>query len=241
MTTTTDLAADPSTRRRPPPGAVSPRWATAGIAAGVAAFVVFGGVSSGVLAPTDSLDDNAELVTHLTGAWGWVWAYQVGTFAIAVLVALFGLGLRRRLAAQSPATSLAPDMAAAGMLLVSALTLVGGGISTEMFAALRHLDDVDPDTVAAQLTLFNTLGWVWAGGVLTAAALAVAGLRHGAVSRRLGTFAAVITALIVLTQLVPLQYLAVAPVAVLLVGVGWTLRREADDEAPASMTTFQLR
>ena len=75
---------------------------------------------------------------------------------------------------------------------MAVMTLVGTGISTEMFHALRHTDEVDPDTVAAQLAIYNTMAWVWAGGLLTTGAIAVAG-RHGSVSRRLGRFAAVMS------------------------------------------------
>ena len=206
------------------------RWASAGWLAGLLAVPVFGVVTGGLFVPTDDLVDNQRVLDELRGAAGWVWAFQSGSVAIALLVAVFGLGLRRRLAGQTPAGSLLPDLAAAGMLLVSALTLVGGGISTEMFHALRNSDEVDPDTVAAQLAIFNTLGWVWAGGILTTGATAVAGLRHGAIGRKVSIFAAVMTALIAITQLLPFQYLAVLPVTLFLVVTGIAVQREAGRE-----------
>lgn len=205
----------------------SSRWAAAGWLAGLLAIPVFGVVTSGVFVPTDALVDNQRVLDELSGAAGWVWAFQTGSVAIALLVAVFGLGLRRRLAGQTPAGSLLPDLAAAGMLLVSALTLVGGGISTEMFHGLRHTDEIDPDTVAAQLAIFNTMAWVWAGGILTTAATAVAGLRHGAVGRKVAIFAAVMTALVAITQVLPFQYLAVLPVTLFLVVTGIAVQRDA--------------
>jgi hypothetical protein len=211
------------------------RWAIAGWLAGLLAVPVYAVVTGGVLVSTDALVDNQHVLDELSGAAGWVWAFQSGSVAIALLVAVFGLGLRGRLAGQTPAGSLLPDLAAAGMLLVSALTLVGGGISTEMFHALRHTDEVDPDTVAAQLAIFNTMGWVWAGGILTTGATAVAGLRHGAVGRRVSIFAAAMTALIAVTQLLPFQYLAVLPVTLFLIVTGIAVRRDAEPEqAPTS-------
>lgn len=204
------------------------RWAAAGWSAGVLAIPVYVVVTGGLAVPTDALGDNEQLAAELEGSAGWVWAFQTGSVAIALLVAVFGLGLRRRLAGQTPAGSMLPDVAAAGMLLVSALTLVGGGISTEMFHGLRHLDEIDPDTVAAHLAIFNTMAWVWAGGLLTTAATAVAGLRHGAVGRRLSVFAAAMSVLIAITQLVPLQYLAVLPVTLFLVVGGIALQRDGD-------------
>lgn len=243
MTTTTTITTPvttpgttPGTRTAagasaPPNATGSPGWAVAGWLAGILAVPVYVVVTGGLAVSTDDYIDNQRVLDALDGAAGWVWAFQTGSVAIALLVAVFGLGLRRRLAVQTPVGSLLPDLAAAGMLLVSALTLVGGGISTEMFHSLRHADEVDPDTVAAHLAIFNTMAWVWAGGILTTGATAVAGLRHGAIGRKLSIFAAAMTTLIGLTQLVPLQYLAVLPVTLFLVVGGVTLQRDAASEA----------
>jgi hypothetical protein len=103
-----------------------------------------------------------------------------------------------------------------------------------MFHALRNAEDVDPDTVAAQLAIFNTMGWVWAGGVLTTTATALAGLRHGAVGRKVSIFAAAMTVLIAITQLLPFQYLAVLPVTLFLIVTGIAVQRDTEsDQAPA--------
>jgi hypothetical protein len=128
------------------------------------------------------------------------------------------------LAGQEPAGSLVPDLSAVGLILMAVMTLVGTGISTEMFHALRHTDEVDPDTIAGHLALYNTMAWVWAGGLLTTGAI-VAAARHGSVSRRLGRFAAVMTALVALTQILPFQYLAVLPMAIFLIVVGTSMLR----------------
>ncbi len=140
--------------------------------------------------------DNADVLAELEGKAGWVWAFQTLGVALAILLVIFAVGLRRRLAGQEPAGSLVPDLAGLGLMLMAVMTLVGTGISTEMFHALRHTDEVDPDTIAAHLAIYNTMAWVWAGGMLTTGAMAVAGLRHGSVSRRLGRFAAVMTVLV---------------------------------------------
>lgn len=218
-----------------PTGSTAPararhRWAATGWIAGLLAVPVFVVVTGGVMVPTDDMIDNDLVLDQVRDAAGWVWAFQTGSVAIALLVAVFGLGLRRRLAGQTPAGSILPDVAAAGMLLVSALTLVGGGISTEMFHSLRHADEIDADTVAAQLAIFNTMAWVWAGGLLTTVATAAAGLRHGAIGKKLSVFAVVMSALIAVTQLVPLQYLAVLPVTLFLIVSGIVLQREAKTE-----------
>ena len=91
--------------------------------------------------------------------------------------------------------------------------------------ALRNSDEVDPDTISTHLAIYNTMAWVWAGGLLTTGSVAVAGLRHGSVSRRLGRFAAVMTGLVVLTQVLPFQYLAVLPMAIFLIVAGISMVR----------------
>lgn len=211
-------------------------WAAAGWIGGVLTFAFFLGPASALTVPTDAMRDNALVADHLAGKQGWIWAFQTGSVLLAALVVVFGLGLRRRLAVQSPSGSLLPDVAGAGMLLVATMLLVGGGIGTEMFHSVRHVDEVDPDTLGAHLALYNTLAWVWAAGALTSGAVAVAGLRHGSVGKGLARFSAVMTALVVLTQVLPFQYLAVLPVALFLLVAGIAQHRELGRPARAAST-----
>jgi hypothetical protein len=205
-------------------------WATAGLLSGIGSFLFFLGPGSMLSPSRDSYIDNEKVLAELDGKANWVWAFQTSGVALALLLVVFAVGLRRRLAGQEPAGSLVPDLAALGLVLMSVMTLVGTGISTEMFHALRHTDEVDPDTISAHLAIYNTMPWVWAGGLLTTGALAVAGLRHGSVSRGFGRFAAVMTGLVALTQILPFQYLAVLPMAIFLIVCGISMRRsEAAD------------
>lgn len=183
-------------------------WAWAGAAAGVAGIGMI--ISSGgVGVSEDAMADNALVLQEIIDKDAFVWAFQVLCSAAALGVAVFAAGLRRKLAAQAPADSLLPTLAASGLAAVAIMLLVGGGISTELFwSLLQDYGKADPDTVAANLGIFNTMAWVWAGIGLTSGAVAVAGIRHGSLPRWLGWFSAVVTGLIVLTQLVPLQYLA---------------------------------
>ena len=200
-------------------------WAYAGLLGGIGSFLFFLGPGMMLSTSTDALADNADVLAEVEGKAGWVWAFQTSGVGLAVLLAIFAVGLRRRLAGQEPAGSLVPDLAGLGLILMSIMTLVGTGISTEMFHALRHTDEVDPDTIATHLAIYNTMAWVWAGGMLTTGAIAVAGLRHGSVSRRLGRFAAVMTGLVVLTQVLPFQYLAVLPMSIFLIVCGVSMVR----------------
>ena len=204
----------------------SPRkgWARAGLLSGIGAFIFFIGPASVLSPSTDSYADNVDVLAELEGKAPWVWAFQTSGVALAILLVIFAVGLRRRLAGQEPAGSLVPDLAALGLILMSVMTLVGTGISTEMFHALRNADEVDPDTMSGHLAIYNTMAWVWAGGLLTTGAI-VAAARHGSVSRRLGRFAAVMTGLVAVTQILPFQYLAVLPMAIFLIVVGTSMLR----------------
>jgi hypothetical protein len=200
--------------------ATNRRWAVCGILAGVLGLAQFA-LSGGLNVDTDAMADNQLVAELLTDAAAWVWLYQVVGGATAALVAVFAAGLFRKLSQQGPADSLIPMLAVGGLLLVSAMSLVGSGICTEMFWGLtQDTDALDADTLAAQLAIFNTMGWVWAGAGLAAGAVAVAGLRHGAVGRGLAIGSAVAAGLIGLVNVVPLQYLALVPGALWLIGAG---------------------
>ncbi len=228
--TTTPSTAPPRDRRSDAPPRRS-GWAWAGVGAGLC------GVATFLLAPSigDVPDaiyaDNALLAAELDGGAPIVWAAQVLTTTAAVLLVIFGAGLRRRLAEHEPVGSLLPTVAFSGLLLTAALNLVGGGISTELFWSLtRDVGETDPDAVISALTIFNTLPWVWAGAGLASGAVALASLRHGSAPRWIGWTSAVLTALVVLTQVVPLQYLALAPASLwlIIVGVGLARRERLD-------------
>ncbi|HEY3485720.1 MAG TPA: hypothetical protein VGK49_10065 [Ilumatobacteraceae bacterium] len=201
-------------------------WAWSGIVAGVAALASV--VVSGVLTVERGLlVDNARVAEALDGKAPAVWIFQVLTTAIAIAALVFAAGLRRRLSDQEPAGSLVPALAAGGLVTVAVMSLVGGGISTEMFHTLRNVDESDPDTLAAQLAIFNTMSWVWAGIGLTAAAVGFGALRNGSAARWIGRLSIGTAVLIGLTQIVPFQYLAMLPGALWLIVAGAGFVREA--------------
>ena len=206
----------------------SSKWAWSGVGAGVCGLVVF--LVSPMIAdhPDSAMADNDVLVTYLTDAAPIVWATQVLTVLAAVLLVVFAAGLSRRLAEQEPMGSLVPQVASAGVLLTAGLSLVGGGICTELFWHLiQDEGKVDPDTIAATLAIFNTMPWVWAAIGISAGATAVAALRHGSLPRWIGVVSVVMTALVVLTQAVPLQYMALLPGALWLIIVGIGFARQS--------------
>jgi len=190
-------------------------WAWAGAAAGLAGIGMI--VTSGAVTVTqDAMADNALILEEVIDKEAFVWAFQALCSAAALGITVFAAGLRRKLAAQAPADSLLPALAAAGLAAVALMLLVGGGISTELFwSLLQDSGKADPDLVGANLSIFNTMAWVWAGAGLTAGTVAVAALRHGSLPRWIGWVSAVAAVLIALVQLVPLQYMAA------MVGAPW--------------------
>jgi len=226
-TAPTDL--HPPTIRSVDPAATTggPGWAWSGLAAGVLGLVTF------VVAPMlvenwteELMADNTLLAEAIADSEAIVWATQVLTSVTALLLVIFGAGLRRRLAAQEPVGSLLPTVAFSGALLTAAMCLVGGGISTELFWSLtQDLGATDPDTLSAHLAIFNTIPWVWAGIGMTAGAVAVAALRHGSVQRWIGWVSVVFAVLVLGTQLAPVQYMALLPASLWLVVAGAGLAR----------------
>jgi hypothetical protein len=223
--TTITTPAPAATNARPVP--TSKGWARAGALGGLAALVML--LTSSGIAPNDEalFADNALLAQEIIDKEMIVWLFQVLCTTAALGIVVFAAGLRRKLAAQAPADSLLPSLAAAGLGSVAIMLLVGGGISTELFWSLsQDFGDADPDTIVANLAIFNTMAWVWAGIGLTTGAVAVAALRHGSLPRWLGWVSAVATVLVVLTQLVPLQYMAAFVGAPWLIAAGIGLARQ---------------
>lgn len=199
----------------------------AAVAAGVGLFVASAGVGSG--ASDAEFADNDAFARVLAGDKAMLAVFQAALTVAALALLVFAAGLRRHLAGQQPAGSLAPAIAASGLALTAALCLVGAGIGTELFWGLRDLDRADPDSLAAMYHLVATMSWVWAGTGLTAAALAYAALKHGAAARWIGWVSAAAAVLILGISLVPLQYMsAFAGVSWLLaVSIGLTVKQNS--------------
>ncbi|REE97776.1 hypothetical protein [Thermomonospora umbrina] len=196
-------------------------WAWCGVLGGLIALVVIFFLSVALSSVDEALwKDNARYVEAIADKKTTVWIFQTGTSLAALLVIVFAAGLRRKLARLEPRDGLVPGLVFAGLLLVAALLLVGGGISTELYHALRQYEKADPDTIGANLGIYNTLAWVWAGAGLSAGAVAVAGFRRRTVGRGTAVFSAVMAALIALVQLVPLQYMALLPGALWIMVMG---------------------
>ncbi|SEO91976.1 hypothetical protein [Trujillonella endophytica] len=200
--------APPALLPAPPAGRAWAWTGLAGAVVGLAGLMVTGNTYD---ASTGVVSDNDALLAAVTDSAGLVWAQQVVCAVVAACFLVFAAGLRRALARQEPAGSLVPGLAAAGVVVTAAAVLVGGGISTELYWALAGDQPFDPDTVGAHLALYNTLPWLWAALGVSAAAVAVGGLRHGSVGRPTAVFSLVMALLLAATQAFPVQYVAVVP------------------------------
>lgn len=199
-----DLAAAPA------PVAAQPRgWAFAGLLAGVTGFAAFVLESGLAMFGEEGVYADAALMYAESYDRSLVIAVFLPLMVLAGLTAvIFGAGLRRWLAAQSPAGSLLPELAGWGTLLVAALSLVGSGPVTEVYFQVLHTyNPADPDIAMSLQRLMDTLPWVWTGLLLTTGALTVAALRHGAAPRWLGWVSAVVTVLMIAVNVFPQQYL----------------------------------
>lgn len=186
-------------------------WAWTGLTGavvGVPGLMVTGNTYD---ASTGVVEDNDALLAAVTDSAGLVWAQQVVCAVVAVCLLVFAAGLRRALARQEPGDSLVPAVAAAGVVVTAAAVLVGGGICTELYWALSGDQPFDADTVGAHLALYNTLPWLWGALGVSAAAVAVGGLRNGSVGRPTAVFSLVMALLLAASQVLPVQYVAVLP------------------------------
>jgi hypothetical protein len=206
MTTT---VTPPVTTGGPVRRTTSRSWALAGIGAGVAGIgsVVASGFTGAVydekiagdaVAITERL---AELTTQIL-------VFHTATMVSALLLVVFAVGLRRRLASAVPADSLLPGVAAAGLLLVAAAQLLGSGLTTEFVFGVQDVDLMVPETAAFFSHWMGTIPWLWGTAGLTAIAVSVAARQFGAVPRWLGIISLVMGGLMLLIAVSPLQYMA---------------------------------
>lgn len=200
-------------------------WAFAGLGAGVAGLAGIV-LSLGFDAAYDpAIAGNPEkMVERLGEQVPQLIAFHTAfTFCTALLV-VFAVGLFRRLAAQAPAGSLIPGVAAGGLGLTAVATLMGSGLDTEfIFGVSRAGDELVPESGAFYAHWIGTVPWLWLGAGLTGLAVGIAALRHAAAPRWLGWVSVVLGGLTALFGLSPLQYMAgfVGPVWVIVAGLGF--------------------
>lgn len=233
-TTTTREQLDARPRRVSP--ADRRTWAFVGAAAGLAGVVgIQASLQIDAVYNEKYSGDAAKITDRLGDFVPQLLTLHFAMTLAAVLLLVFGAGLRRRLQVQAPSGSLLPDVAAGGLLLTSVAALMGSGFTTEIVFGLQDSEvALDQEFAAVVGHWIGTIPWLWLGAGVTGVAVAVASLRHAAAPRWIGWVAAVLGGITLLFGISPLQYMAgfTGPVLVLLLGVGFAFgdrgRRAAD-------------
>jgi chromate transport protein ChrA len=163
-------------------------WALAGVGAGLAG--IGGIVTSGMVNAVydrDLLGDADGIAAKLEGQIGAMLAFHGFAMVSAVLLTVFAAGLFRRLRDSLGRDSLAPFLAAAGLVGTGVVLVLGTGLNTEfIFSFMAEEDNVVLDSNAA---LYNhwigTIPWCWVLAGLAGTAI-YAAYRQGGAPRWLG-------------------------------------------------------
>lgn len=150
--------------------------------------------------------------------------FHLSTTIAALLLMIFAAGLKRRLDAQAPADSLLPAVSATGLVITSAILIMGAGLNTEFIFGLATPGMMPATDVSMYSHWVATISWLWVAAGVSAVALGLAAVR-GAAPRWIGIVSLVLGGLTVLLGVSPLQYMAgfTGPVWLLVVALGFTL------------------
>jgi hypothetical protein len=182
-------------------------WAFAGVGAavcGIGTIVTSSMVDTVYQSRFDG--DVAGIADAMSGKAPVLLAFHSITTLGAVLMVVFAAGLLRRLRAGMP-DSIAPVVAAAGLVGTAVVSIMGSGLDTEFALALGQDHLVDDSTAALYNHWVGTVPWVWTLAGLAGLALYAAS-RGRAVPRWIGRVGLVLGGLTVVLGISPLQYTA---------------------------------
>lgn len=220
---TTVRPATPFTATTHTPRLESGRWALAGVAGGAAGIAaVVASMTADAVYREELAGDAAGITDQLGEQTSQLLVFHTAGMVSALLLVVFGAGLRRRLAAATPQDSLLPQVALTGITLVSVALLMGTALDTEFIFGVRDPDLLVPETAVFFGHWVGTVPWLWAGAGLAALAVGVAGRSHRAVPTWLTWFSLVLGGLVTLFAVSPLQYMAgmLGPVWVTVAAIG---------------------
>lgn len=223
---------DPSPTGLAGPGPAAPTrptnqrgWAVAGVLGGLAAIASIQlSMSAGPVYDPATPPTPEWIAEQLAPKVGVLIGFHIATTVSALLLMIFTAGLKRRLDAQAPADSLLPNVTAIGLVVTSAILIMGAGLNTEFIFGLATPGMIPATDVSIYSHWVATISWLWVAAGVSAVALGLASWK-GAVPRWIGVVSLVLGALTVLLGVSPLQYLAgfVAPVWLLVTAIGFAL------------------
>ncbi|KRC42076.1 hypothetical protein [Oerskovia sp. Root22] len=207
------------------PARTSRAWAWTGVAAGVLGIVSIQASMALGANWEQTAGDADAIVADLAGKTSTLLVFHTATVLVAILVLVFAAGLKRRLDVQAPAGSLLPTVAGSGLVLTSVAALMGSGLDTQFMFGFAELDKIVAESGAFYADWTATIPWLWVGAGLTAVAVAVASLRHGAAPRWIGVVSLLLGGLTLLLGVSPLQYMAgfVGPLWLTVAALGFAL------------------
>ena len=223
------LSAPPSAPEAVAPATASTRWALAGLGAGLTGVGAIATSLSLSAVYDESLGgDTVKISDALSDYVPNLIAFHVLGMVSAVLMIVFAAGLYRRLRATAPHDSIAPTVAAFGLLGTALVLVLGTGLDTEFVFGLGDDELVSPDNAAFYNHWVGTIPWCWGLLGLSGIALFVVS-RSGGVARWLGIVGLVGGGLTLLIGISPLQYLAgmTGPIGLVVVSLGFLLGDKA--------------
>jgi hypothetical protein len=190
------------------PAGPSRAWALAGVGAAVTTLAsgVAAGMVNAVYDPAIS-DDADAVLSRLGDFTAHMVAFQVLGSISALLLAVFGVGLYRRLRSATGPAALAPALAAFGLLATSVVLVMGTSLNTEFAFAVAADGIVIPEAAVFYNHWIGTVPACWLLAGLSALAV-WNGARRGDVPRWLGRVGLVLGALTLLVGTLPVQYMA---------------------------------
>lgn len=222
----TVLTPSPARTDRVEPARTSRAWALSGVVAGVAGIgtIVTSSMVDAIYREELWGDPEAiaEAVMDKTPV---VAVFHTFTLVGAVAMVVFAAGLHRRLAVGTARGSLAPVVAASGLLATAVVLVLGSGLDTEFMFAFRAGEDaVDPHNLAMFNSWIGTIPWCWVMAGLSGLAVWRAA-REGAVPVWLGRVGLVLGGLTLLLGVSPMQYMAgmTGPLWLLVTALGLVL------------------
>lgn len=215
----------PAVSDREATSAVSRSWAVLGIVAGLASLAsVFLSMTLSPDYVPGSVMTTEVMNRHYLDRQPIMIAFHVVTLVSAFALVVFGAGLQRRLRVSLHASSLLPQVAFTGVVLVSVSQIMGTALDTEFLFGTSDTAINLPGDIGLYSHWIATLPWVWVGAGLAGLALGAAG-RSRAIPGWISVTGWVLGGLTALLALSPLQYMAAGPGALwlLVTAFGFTV------------------